>query len=673
MELVGGLVHQALLGNGDAKPTVVETKEQLLRTEFVLRHSQGTLEGVVIRRPVEVPMPAVLVNVACYSSLADALEMAEAERYARRGYAYVLVKMSGTRAQVADHIFARFRADSEEVLDWLGVQCWCNGCVGCHGMSLLGNTAYSALAASCAPGAPSTRAKVCAVVAALSFTRITPTVFLWGQGIAVELALRFLWLAEVGCRPGELGSLELGLAMIKFFGPEEWPGLLDAVALRPISGADEAMWGRPNAIWQAGQSHRSADDPFWKDSRDVQCDLSALGPKSPAVHMVAGWWDIFIRQTLDDFVAISRCNPQDSMLTVYADGHFRVGMRHGEDILNLTLSLYDQHVKGKERHPDQQSKQKLHQVRKRVRLELVGAKEGEEWLECNTWPPPTLAYLDLFLQAVEPESTTLGTLLLEPPERSGHLQYLYDPADPTPYLGNGWLNLAKEGPRDQRDVEARSDILLLTSLPLKKTFDVVGNVTASICVSSSASECDFVVRLCVVRPPDALSDYLDPRGLWNDRLCLGSSINLCEGVIRASFCSVSRQRHSTTALSRRLSKATVVQRHSASASTGSEQRRSNIPVSAEGAQARARSVDVDLGPTACRFYEGDRIRLHICSAAHPRVLRHPLQADGEDWLLTAGSLGKPSLQVLFTGPKHASVLRLPLRGPGVQSPKANFI
>eukprot|EP00913_Durusdinium_trenchii_P010494 g9840.t1 len=53
----------------------------------------------------------------------------------------------------------------------------CDGRVGCHGYSLLGNTSYATLAASHAPDAPAERPLVRAAVPAISFSRIQPTVF----------------------------------------------------------------------------------------------------------------------------------------------------------------------------------------------------------------------------------------------------------------------------------------------------------------------------------------------------------------------------------------------------------------------------------------------------------------------------------------------------------------
>ena len=52
-------------------------------------------------------------------------------------------------------------------------------------------------------------------------------------------------------------------------------------------------------------------------------------------------------------------------------------------------------------------------------------------------------------------------------------------------------------------------------------------------------------------------------------------------------------------------------------------------------------MDVSVGVTACHFRAGDSVRLHVCSAAHPRWLRHPLQEEEEDWLLGASEVSLP--------------------------------
>ncbi|CAK0826504.1 unnamed protein product, partial [Prorocentrum cordatum] len=273
----------------------------------------GTVEVVVSRCPSAAKVPAVLVSVGCYGTLAETLGAAEGPGYAAEGYAYVITRAVGSREEIADAVFTRWRADQAAVLDWLGAQPWCNGRVGTHGFSLLSNCAYAALAASRDKSAPDTRAQVVALVPAISFSRIQPTVYLWGQGLAAELALRFLWLAEVGLRPSDGGgfSLKVAWGTFAFFALAEWPGLLGALAGRPVAAADQAMWGRPNRLWQEGQVCREPDSPLWAGGADVQCDLLSLGARCPPIHgrrIIAGWHDMFLRQSLDDFAAAAQAS-----------------------------------------------------------------------------------------------------------------------------------------------------------------------------------------------------------------------------------------------------------------------------------------------------------------------------------------------------------------------------
>src|SRR6202035_4236847 len=68
-------------------------------------------------------------------------------------------------------------------------------------------------------------------------------------------------------------------------------------------------------------------------------------------------------------------------------------------------------------------------------------------------------------------------------------------------------------PRDNRSLEARSDVLVYTSAMLEQDLEVIGPVTAELYVRSSLEHTDFFARLCVVEAS-------------------GKSINLCDGILR---------------------------------------------------------------------------------------------------------------------------------------------
>ena len=72
------------------------------------------------------------------------------------------------------------------------------------------------------------------------------------------------------------------------------------------------------------------------------------------------------------------------------------------------------------------------------------------------------------------------------------------------------------GPRDQRVLEQRQDVLVYTSDELERDLEAIGPVEVVLYAASTALDTDFIVRLCDVYPD-------------------GKSIFLTEGIIRARY------------------------------------------------------------------------------------------------------------------------------------------
>src|SRR3712207_3168750 len=94
---------------------------------------------------------------------------------------------------------------------------------------------------------------------------------------------------------------------------------------------------------------------------------------------------------------------------------------------------------------------------------------------------------------------------------------VYDPMDPAPTLGGPILMAAihGSGPRDQRPLEDRPDVLLYTSEVLEDPLTVLGSVYVTLFAASSAPDTDFVARLVDVYPD-------------------GRAICVADGILRAS-------------------------------------------------------------------------------------------------------------------------------------------
>ena len=87
-------------------------------------------------------------------------------------------------------------------------------------------------------------------------------------------------------------------------------------------------------------------------------------------------------------------------------------------------------------------------------------------------------------------------------------------------------------------------------------------------------------------------EYHTGRLRSGSELCSGQSFNLCEGYARVRFDGLQ-----------------------ADAGAPPETSYGTMPTA-------VRELRVDLGATCCRFLPGDKIRLQVCSAAHPKALRH---------------------------------------------------
>lgn len=120
------------------------------------------------------------------------------------------------------------------------------------------------------------------------------------------------------------------------------------------------------------------------------------------------------------------------------------------------------------------------------------SSKGNVWKTAESWPVPAeekAFYLGVdfqLLPALEGEKKTTYT-------------FLSDPKHPVPTLGG--RNLFLEcGPKDQRPIESRTDVLVFTSAPLQEDLEVTGRLMAKLFVTSNVSDTDFVIRLTDVYP-----------------------------------------------------------------------------------------------------------------------------------------------------------------------------
>jgi putative CocE/NonD family hydrolase len=131
------------------------------------------------------------------------------------------------------------------------------------------------------------------------------------------------------------------------------------------------------------------------------------------------------------------------------------------------------------------------------------------WITSDVWPPRE-AEARTYHLGPDPAArlrNEAGGLTNVPPTEDGAGVYVYDPMNPTPSVGGGCCGF--DVARDQRVVSARRDVLVYGTPPLEEPVSVVGPVTVTLNVSTSAADTDLIVRLVDVHPDGTAINIAD--------------------------------------------------------------------------------------------------------------------------------------------------------------------
>jgi predicted acyl esterase len=479
----------------------------------------------------------------------------EAQRFCRNGYAFVAQDLRG-RFKSKGHHAVIFHNDGwstphdgHDTLEWIAQQSWCNGKIGSTGGSALGITQNMA-----APGAPAALAAQHVVVAFSDMYRQGAY-----QGGAFRTGLLENWLKATGMTDVNLKTF-----------------------------VDHPRY-----------------DQFWAE---LNAETQAERVNAPGVFF-GGWYDIFLQGTINSFTTIqSRGGPAAKgrcRLVIAPIGHGTMTeLKYPASAGKLplcadNLKWFDALLKGKDNGVA---------AEKPVHYYVMGdptdvKAPGNVWRAADTWPPPA-ADTSYYLH-------TTGDLSTTRPTESGNRSFKYDPADPVPTLGGAEL-AANIGPRDQRTVESRPDVLLFTSEVLEQPLEVTGRIGARLYVSSDCPDTDFTVKLTDVYPD-------------------GRSMLVTDGILRVRF----RESFENEKL---LEANEVVE------------------------------IPVDLWSTSLVFNKGHRLRIAISSSNSPRFDPNPNTGHG----FRVDEERRIATNMLHMSDKHPSRIVLPVcREPATSAQQAS--
>jgi uncharacterized protein len=453
---VASRLYAALLKAGPAV-----TRDIDLRRDVVVRAPDGVglLTDLYLARTGR-PLPVILMRCPYGRGVLSTV----ARLFAERGYHAVIQSTRGTFGSGGRIDFDAEAADGRAAADWIVEQPWSDGTIGTFGASYLSLTQLAL--ASTRP--PQLRAM------ALSVWGADRRSYFQGGGFALERALG--WAFTMENQEQSLALVRTPLRARKTLAP--------AFGHLPLLDADTVAVGHPVGFYRDIITHDEPGDPYWAPT-DFRPLLKDLGIP---VTMTAGWYDMFLPQMLADYQEL-RDGGQDVRLRIGAWHHTSRGL--SRQALADAFDWFDAHLLGHTPPAGQPG----------LRAEVMG---GGGWRNLGEWPPRNAAVQRWHLHA----GHMLGT---GAPAESVPDRYTYDPAAPTPAVGGtGSMNA---GPRDNRALERRPDVLSYTSEPVTAPLVITGPVTAELFIGSSRPHADFFARLCDVDPG-------------------GKSVNISDGILR---------------------------------------------------------------------------------------------------------------------------------------------
>ncbi|MBK8960694.1 MAG: CocE/NonD family hydrolase [Proteobacteria bacterium] len=523
-----------------------------LATDVYRPAGDGAWPVVMLRLPYNKENPVLLFLAG------DILRVAQA------GYAVVVQDCRGTFASggAFDPYFQEAE-DGADAIAWAAAQPWCSGAVGTMGASYYGATQW--LAAGQAP--PALRAMAPFITTDQYYDRWTY------QGGAFQLGFMLQWCASTFALgetvrrlgQGRAGLAELGAAIA---GGDGVAAAYEHLPLNSVPGlADLAPY---YLDWLA---HPGYDD-YWRGAAPCEQYENIT---APALNF-GGWYDLFLGGTLANYTGMKARGGSEAARTrqrlvigpwvhgynggVYPERNFGLmAMDAVADVTAMQIRWFDHWLKGEANGvPDD----------KPVKLFIMGL---DAWREEADWPLPDTRFEKWYLHSGGRANTAAGDGELSPqaPRAETPDTYLYDPRDPVRTCGGatflpGLFIAANAGPRDQRAVESRADVLCYTSAVLAEDTELTGPVSLTLYVSSSALDTDFTGKLVDVHPD-------------------GRAMILTDGILRA------RYRESLSA-PKLMQPGTVYE------------------------------LVIDMVATANLFRAGHRIRLEVSSSNFPRFDRN---------------------------------------------------
>lgn len=316
---------------------------------------------------------------------------------------------------------------------------------------------------------------------------------------AFRLMYTFGWLAHSArTRTGPSASRA---APFRYGTPDGYKFFLE---LGPVSNVNAKYFHDSVPTWNEYMEHNNYDD-YWKRQNVLQ---HLNGIKHPILN-VAGWFDAEdFYGPMSIYYTIEEKNPGNKSILVVgpwlhggwarmdgdALGNIRFEVKTGLDYrTKVEFPFFNYYLKDKGT-PD-------------LPEAFVFETGSNQWKSYDQWPPEEAKEKNIYLHAS-------GKLSFDPPSKESDTafdSYTSDPNKPVPWSseirtnqGHLWMV------EDQRFASRRPDVLVYQSDILGEDITIAGPVIASLQVSTTGTDADWIVKLIDVYPGDAPDNVPNP-------------------------------------------------------------------------------------------------------------------------------------------------------------------
>jgi uncharacterized protein len=447
-------------------------------------------------------------------------DMTQARDAVKRGYAYVVMNERGRFFSDGDYdILGVPLTDSDDAFDWMSAQPWSSGKVGLIGCS---STAEWQLAVAARGN------KALTTIIPESFGdgvgRVGPYYEQgnWFRGGAVQM--RFSrWLYESGFAttdgrpsfPADMTREELEKAAKSYDLAAKPPAIdwnkaylhLPEKDILLAQGASRSIYDSPTPSGKTAMVLRMPNDPAWYTgglwNQSMKIDIPGL--------WIMTWYDNSVAPNLAAYNYVRKTAGPDVANEQYAviapmphcaykgaSEHTVVGERNmGDARLDydaLTYAWFDHFLKGDDNG--------LLAKTPKVQYFTMGLNK---WQSSDTWPPADAKPVTFYLASGGHANSLYGdgTLTDAALKEDASDRFVDDPMNPVPTPGGMSYAIGLDhrgGSFDERGIEARNDVLVYSTGPLKAGIEVTGPVDVTLYVSSDAKDTDFTVKLIDVAP-----------------------------------------------------------------------------------------------------------------------------------------------------------------------------